>query len=122
MNFLVVDDYEATAQTLKVLLEKIGHTATAVYSAEEAFKACDCEKFDVVILDYILPGTNGLQVLKGLRKTTGCHCVPVILSSAIDAESAAYLRRDIEDYKPASFIRKPYIVTELMEEIDKLKQ
>jgi PAS domain S-box-containing protein len=64
---LIVDDLEASANTLAMVLESIGHEALAVYSGDSALEVVHEFAPDAVFLDIAMPGMNGYQVAKRLR-------------------------------------------------------
>ncbi|MES1211730.1 MAG: response regulator, partial [Acidobacteriota bacterium] len=90
MNILIVDDEEVLQDVLTVLLRKEGHNTISAYSGEEGIEILDKEEIDLVLLDLMLPGMNGMQVLKEIRQRWPDQVVVVItayssIESAIDA-------------------------------------
>jgi two-component system, OmpR family, response regulator len=83
MRFLIVEDDAMLADGLARTLQAAGHAADCVASAEHAALALEHEPFDVVLLDLGLPGMDGFELLKRLRKRG--NTVPVIVISARDA-------------------------------------
>ena len=65
---LVVDDNLASAKTLGWLLEILGHRVELALDAEEAIAKAKIQKPDVALLDIGMPGTNGYELCKLLRK------------------------------------------------------
>lgn len=68
IKVLLVDDEVEFAATLAERLEIRGYSAKAVFCAEDAFKEAKSDPPDVVLLDLRMPGTNGIEVLKTLKK------------------------------------------------------
>ncbi len=68
LSILVVDDNADAAQMLALLLEDEGHDVTIVHSGEEAITAVENHAPQVVILDIGLPGCDGYEVARALRK------------------------------------------------------
>ena len=64
---LVVDDDHWLRESLSMLLEPEGCEVTAVRSAEEGLEALEEAVFDIIMVDYALPGMNGVQFLKRAR-------------------------------------------------------
>jgi|SRR5690348_2572110 len=83
MRFLIVEDDAMLADGLARTLQAAGHAADCVANAEHAALALEHEPFDVVLLDLGLPGMDGFDLLKRLRKRG--NTVPVIVISARDA-------------------------------------
>lgn len=126
MNFLVVDDYAETPESLKILLGLYGHNCVTARNAKEALDrvAEEHEKdscFDAIILDYLLPGgIDGLSLMKEIRKVCCNPGSPIILTSAVDVTIADELREQtVKEYR-AGFIRKPFTLVELFDEMNRL--
>lgn len=66
-NILIVDDQQTTRQLLNEVLCHMGHHVTQAASGQEALDLCRNENFDLVILDYRMPGMDGLEVAGQLR-------------------------------------------------------
>ena len=65
---LLVDDEEAFLETLSQRLEIRGLTVYPVTSGEEALALIEERKFDVVVLDLCMPGIDGIETLRHLKK------------------------------------------------------
>jgi len=107
LDLLVVEDTPDSLQFLKELLETAGHRVTTAVTGRGAVRACADHKFDVVLLDLILPDLDGLSVAEAIRASD----TPVVAMSA-------YLDRWSEDdFRRAGFrsrLRKPFKSTELL--------
>jgi signal transduction histidine kinase/ActR/RegA family two-component response regulator len=88
-RILLVDDDQAVRETLRDILEAIGHEVVAVSSGPQATRACDTGRFDVVITDFNMPGMSGLEVAAELRRRDGG--LPVILLTGWAASPEADL-------------------------------
>ena len=69
MNVLVVDDEEVLQDVLTTLVKREGHLPIAARSGEEALALLDREDVDLVLLDLMLPGMSGMEVLQRIRAT-----------------------------------------------------
>jgi DNA-binding response OmpR family regulator len=85
MRLLIVEDDALLADGLARSLRQSGYAVDWVDSAERAILAVEHESFDVVILDIGLPGMDGFEMLKRLRRAE--RYVPVIVVTAHDAVS-----------------------------------
>ncbi len=63
-SILIVEDEEAINQLLKRNLELVGHKCTSVFNGEEAISEIQEEFYDLIILDIMLPGFDGFEVIK----------------------------------------------------------
>jgi two-component system OmpR family response regulator len=109
---LVVDDHRDIRDSLAQFLKKNGRRAIAVENAEAARKAIKEHRVDVVILDIMMPGEDGLSLCRYIRETA--H-VPVILLSARgeDVDRIIGLEVGADDY-----VVKPFNPRELLARID----
>ena len=80
MHILVVEDEKNMNSVLTRRLTNEGYTVDGCYSGIEAMDFIDCAAYDAVILDIMLPGMDGMELLRNLRK--GGNDVPVLLLSA----------------------------------------
>jgi two-component system, sensor histidine kinase len=67
LEILIIEDHASTNEVLVKMLAKVGHVCAAVSDAAAAMEAFGRQRFDVVISDIGLPGTNGWDLLKRLR-------------------------------------------------------
>jgi signal transduction histidine kinase/CheY-like chemotaxis protein len=78
---LVVDDEPALAQLIAQQLQPLGVQAVRVHSGHEALQRLRAESFDAMTLDILMPGINGLDVLREVRASPRLHDLPVIFVS-----------------------------------------
>lgn len=83
-RLLVVDDSEANRQLLDRQLTDLGLHVEAVDSGEAALEALARAHFDCVLLDMMMPGMNGPEVLTALRQNASWSNIPVVMVSALD--------------------------------------
>jgi CheY-like chemotaxis protein len=79
---LIVDDHLDTGAVLARLLKKEGHEAVAVGSGPAALKLLETTRPGVIVLDMMMPGMHGLEVLRRVRGSAAVKDVPVIVYSA----------------------------------------
>jgi DNA-binding response OmpR family regulator len=109
MRVLVVEDERKTASFIRKALLAEGFAVDVSGNGDDALEALNATAFDGVILDIMLPGRDGLSVLKQMRE--GRNSTPVLLLSArgeID-ERVAGLDAGADDYLP-----KPFALAELV--------
>lgn len=107
----VLDDDIAVRESLQFSLELEGFTIRMAASAEELNQHLRTEKFDCLIVDYHLPGTNGLDVLAALRDKKAAP--PAILITGNPNDQIC--RRAAAD--GAVLVEKPFAVDALIEQI-----
>jgi DNA-binding response OmpR family regulator len=112
MRILVVEDEVKVAKALKEGLEDERYEAVIAQTGEDAFFRINTEQFDVILLDVMLPGRDGLQILTSIRK----HGIntPVLLLTARDTleDRVAGLNSGADDY-----LVKPFAFAELVARI-----
>ncbi len=107
-RILVVDDEPSIVEVLTYNLTKAGHQALVARDGERALELARVERPDLVILDLMLPGIDGLEVCRTLRKEGD---LPIIMLTAKDEEidRVVGLELGADDY-----VVKPFSVRELM--------
>jgi len=105
---LIVDDDLACRVLAALLIEKAGHSPTAVPSVERALQRLDADGADVIVTDLMMPGQSGLDLLLELRDRRST--VPaVVLTGSEDGELIA---RAFE-LGAIAVLRKPYAIETL---------
>jgi serine phosphatase RsbU (regulator of sigma subunit) len=104
-KLLVVDDNAPNRDLLARHLERQGHAVVLAESGRQALERIRQEKFDLVLLDMLMPELNGYEVLQRLKGDARLHDIPVIMISALDEiESVARcIEAGAEDYLPKPF-------------------
>ena len=109
MRVLVVEDEKKTASFVRKALQAEGFAADVCHRGDDALNAASATPFDVIVLDIMLPGRDGLSVLRQLRERR--NATPILLLSARGevTERVAGLNAGADDYLP-----KPFIIAELV--------
>jgi sigma-B regulation protein RsbU (phosphoserine phosphatase) len=81
-SLLVVDDEELNREGLARRLQKHGYAVTAAASGREAIEVLGGRRFDLVLLDIMMPGMTGLEVLKFLRRVDSRIDLPIVMVTA----------------------------------------
>jgi sigma-B regulation protein RsbU (phosphoserine phosphatase) len=106
-SILVVDDDESNRESLRRRLERRGYAVAVAVDGKDALSRIEQFAFDLVILDVMMPGLNGMEVLDILRKTYSQTQLPVIMATARDQSEdvVAALDHGANDYvtKPLDF-------------------
>ncbi len=104
---LIVEDEEKIARFVELELQHEGYETGKATDGLSGLSLAESGKYDLMILDIMLPGINGLEVLRRLRKTSD---MPVILLTARDAvmDKVSGLEMGADDY-----MTKPFAIEEL---------
>src|SRR5262245_39933522 len=78
-SILVVDDEELNSEALVRRLQRHAYVVTVAKSGREAIELLGQRRFDLVLLDIMMPGMNGLEVLKFLRRVDSLVDLPIIM-------------------------------------------
>lgn len=102
---LVVDDHAENRNMLSRRLEKQGLAVHTAENGEHALQVVQTTEFDVILLDIMMPGMDGREVLRRLKESEQTRHIPVIMISALDElESVVYcIENGAEDFLPKPF-------------------
>lgn len=111
IRILIVEDEKPIAELIRLSLRRAGYHCQCVYDGLSAADVLERERFDLVLLDIMLPGVDGFSLLEYIRPTG----TPVIFLTAKNAvnDRVRGLRMGAEDY-----IVKPFEVLELLARVD----
>ena len=84
---LVVDDNPENRDMLSRRLARRGYTVAVAEDGHQALKMTEAQHFDLVLLDIMMPGISGLEVLKILRQHYSVADLPIIMATAKDQSS-----------------------------------
>ena len=101
-RILYVDDIRSILNVAKILLEREGLQVSTAISPKQAFEMMEKEKYDAIVSDYIMPGTNGVEFLKMIRKRG--DMTPFILFTGRGREEV--LPPPVRDSKQYAILRK----------------
>jgi len=112
LHLLIVEDEEGIVNFLKQGLEEEGYRVTSANNGLDGFELFKVKKFDLVLLDWMLPKMTGIEVCKSIREIDSK--IPIIFLTAKDTvqETVEGLKTGANDY-----IKKPFSFDELVERI-----
>ena len=104
-KILVVDDEEDILELVRYNLAREGYPVTATLTGEDALRKVRSDSFDLIVLDLMLPGMDGLAFTKTLKNDSRLRSIPIIMLTAKGEESdiVAGLELGADDY-----ITKPF--------------
>lgn len=107
----IVEDEQEIIKNLKILLTEEGYDVGTACSRQEAFKILKKERFDLILLDLILPDGSGYSLCSSIRKERD---IPIIMLTAMDDEASVVTGFDLgaDDY-----VIKPFRPMELLSRI-----
>ena len=114
-NILLVEDDTDLSETLQDWLGFQQHTVEAVYNGPEALEQMRFGNFDIVVLDWQLPGMNGIDVLKVYRSEGGAMKV-LMLTGRTEAKEI----KSLMDAGATDYMAKPFNLKDLSARIEKI--
>ncbi len=115
ISILLVEDEENLHEALKLNLELEGYEISSAFDGTQALKTIQQEYFDLIILDVMLPGVDGISVTETIRVQN--NDVPILILSAKNssADRVLGLKKGADDY-----LTKPFNLEELLLRVQKL--
>ena len=109
MRVLVAEDEVATAKAIKLLLEKAKYSVDIVHNGNDAWEYITAGKYEVIVLDIMMPGKNGLEVLSLIRNNRISTPVLLLTAKAEIEDRVLGLEAGADDYLPKPFATKELI-------------
>ncbi|WP_252236633.1 response regulator transcription factor [Clostridium sp. CH2] len=111
INVLIIEDDEAISNLIKINLSMVGYKSKQLFDGLEAFNLLKEESFDLILMDIMLPGMDGFELMKKIKDLN----IPVIFLTAKNglADKVTGLKSGAEDY-----IVKPFETVELLARIE----
>ena len=116
-HILIADDEESIGSLLRATLEGPESRITHAATGPEALLLVQQHKFDLIILDWMMPGKSGIDVLRELRQRPETAAIPIIMLTA---------RGQMKDQELAlrlgavGYLMKPFSPLELLEKVSKI--
>lgn len=116
-NVLIVEDDHQMAQSLAAQVGVLGHTVAIAYGPRMALQQLSQVVPDVIFMDLSMPGLNGLEVLRFLRRDPTTAAVPVVIVSANDSQEiiSAALQAGASEY-----LIKPPTIEAIAQALDRV--
>ena len=116
-RILIAEDEAYIVESLKFLLSHAGHEVETVADGGAVLPAIQKRRPDLLILDVMLPTTNGYDVLRLVRGTKGFETLPVLVLTAKGQEAD---RRLMIDLGANDFVTKPFSNQDLIDRVNGL--
>lgn len=115
-RILIVDDYQSNVMLLKTILKDKNFMLDTAYNGNEALQKVDSFNPDVILLDIMMPGTDGYEVVEKIRSKQQYSHISIVLITALNSE------RNVEKGLSLGanyYLVKPFSVKELLSIVDK---
>ena len=114
VNVLVVDDDKDMCELISYVLKNEGCHVNKAFNGEVALKKIKNQPYDVMILDYVLPGQSGLTILEETRKTK--PSIKTIMMSGFANDATKARANELGAY---DFLDKPLDIDRLLKDVQK---
>lgn len=113
----MVDDDPDVLVLVRILLESEGFKVSTVESGEKALELLGSDSFDLLVLDVVMPGLSGLDVLRRIRARREYSGLPVLVFTALGREVDLMLE---PENKADAYLRKPFTKAQMVETVKSL--
>lgn len=117
-HILLVDDEEDIAELLQRTLRRMGHTVTTYNDPSKALEDFRASRFDLALLDIRMPGMNGYELLKGIRRMD--RKLKCCFLTAFEIHKDDFEQQGIPAHTVDCFIKKPVHLSEFTKKVTAL--
>jgi len=115
IKVLVVDDSRTVVHSLRTVLEQDGYYVMEAYDGMTAIELAKAHQPDIILMDVIMPGLNGFQATRKIRKDPSTHSIPIIIISATEQPTEQFW---LTKLGANDFLGKPVIRGELFTKVE----
>jgi DNA-binding response OmpR family regulator len=108
-NILVVEDNQELARLLEIHLHDLGYEVELAFDGDSGLAKTETEKYDLIILDLMLPGLDGLEICRRVRSKDAYTPILILTSRASELDRVLGLEMGADDY-----VTKPFSIRELL--------
>jgi DNA-binding response OmpR family regulator len=116
-RIIIVDDDEVVTEIASDALNAAGHMTSAVHDGSDALAAIGTGDPDIVILDYMLPGITGMEILRQLRQLPHMSDVPIVM---LTSKGGQLLKARAEQIGADDYLVKPFDPNDLVRRVEAL--
>ena len=117
VRVMIVEDEPYIVESLEFLLSRDGFRVTSQSDGDQAMRDILNDPPDVLVLDAMLPGRSGFDILREVRNTPAVQSLPVLMLTAKGQQSAA---EDAKKSGVSLFMTKPFSNAELVDAVRRL--
>lgn len=115
LKVLVVDDSRTVVHGLRTMLEQDGYKVIEAYDGTQATELAHTQHPDLIIMDVVMPGLNGFQATRKIRKDPATHAIPIIIISGTEQPTERFW---LSKLGANDFLGKPVVRGDLFTKIE----
>ncbi|MGO4331908.1 response regulator [Cupriavidus sp. 2TAF22] len=116
-HILVVDDSPSLRRMIGACLRAGGYVVTEAADGDEALAQARQASFGMLVTDQVMPGTDGLTLIRTLRATSAYAAIPMLM---LTTEVDSHVREQAREAGASGFLAKPFDPDQLMEAVGAL--
>ncbi len=116
-SILVVDDEPAICVVMGIILKLHGYAVYRAHSVSQAFSYLQANRPNLILADIMMPGVDGLTMIRNIKSTPELSDIPTIVLSA---KSGQQDRQEAYEAGATAFLAKPFTANELHEVVEPL--
>ena len=117
-KILIVDDNEEIAHLVSIILGRRGYEVEIALSGDECLKKLESFRPDLILMDYFMPGKDGVKVSKLIKSDERFKNIPIILFTIMSVEEGLY--EAVEEAGAVDYIQKPFNMEKIIEKVEKV--
>ncbi|MGL4230074.1 MAG: response regulator [Casimicrobium sp.] len=114
---LIIDDSKTVCTVLRKMLRENGFTTFEAYDAESAITLMETEVPDLIFLDIVLPGINGFEALRRIRRHHPTAHIPIIMISGNESATEQFY---VQRIGANDFMKKPFSRAEVFSRVERV--
>ncbi|WP_456473869.1 response regulator [Candidatus Pyrohabitans sp.] len=116
-RILVVDDDEEIAYLVSIILGREGHGVEVALNGDECIEKLNSFSPDLILMDYFMPGNDGVRVSRLIKMDERFRNIPIILFTIMSPAEGLY--EAVEEAGAVDYIQKPFNIQKMVEKINR---
>lgn len=115
-RIMIIEDNQVIVELLERRLSRQGYQVISCVDSEVALELCRRERPDLVILDILMPGRSGWEIMEEMKSDPEMASTPIIVSTVKNRPEDVERARELQ---AADYIAKPYVFSDLLERVER---
>jgi|Deesub1362B_J571_1020462.scaffolds.fasta_scaffold11128_2 CheY-like chemotaxis protein len=114
-RILIVDDNEEIAHLVSIILGREGYEVEIALNGDECIEKLNSFRPDLILMDYFMPGKDGVKVSKLIKNDKKFKNIPIILFTIMSIEEG--LHEAVKEAGAVDYIQKPFNINKMVEKV-----